>query len=692
MTGFRRRPSVFLPILTIATAGLAAAVAARAPQQLPAFRSGVEVVVIDVTVVDRASLPVEGLRPEDFVVTVDRKPRAIVSAQFVSHGTRPAAMAAKDTGQPEGRDAIAPPARPAGRDILLVVDEDSMDAGSGLLARRAADRFLDRLAPGDRVGLVTIPRVPSSIQLTTNRGDVRKALSRVSAGRQEMDSEFWIGLSEAFDIERADETVVKKVVDRECRGDYPSRIDRGCVKQVIAEAHQVALQARLRSQRSLEALRQLAEGLRQVDGPKTLVLVSGGLAPPESPAAFAQVESALASAQVTIYTIFMEDVTFGQTRRRLSPTQNEDDRWEAYGIENVTSAANGTLLRVVGTVEPVFDRVATEMSASYLLGIEVTAADRDGRPHQVEVKLTRPGLDVRARRQYVIPRPKPAGTAPDPVAPSARSAPPPALRVVEVMPPEVEAVVAKASAYAGAYEQQLSALVSEEQYSQSLWKWKPTMQAWELATNRDLTSDYLMVKAPGVAGWIPFRDVFEVDGRKIREREDRLRKLFIEEPAVAYERAREVMAESARFNIGFVERNVNLPTLPLMFLTPANRSRFVFRKLGEATLGGMRTWEVAYSERASPTFVTGERGDLPVEGVFWIDPETGTVVRTVLRLKPEPTAVEIQVTYRANEKLGGMWVPVEMRETHTAPGVKLESLARYSNFRRFQVVTDENIK
>jgi len=260
------------------------------------------------------------------------------------------------------------------------------------------------------------------------------------------------------------------------------------------------------------------------------------------------------------------------------------------------------------------------------------------------------------------------------------------------MTPEVEAVVARASAYAGAYEQQLSALVSEEQYSQSLWKWKPTMQAWEVATKRDLTSDYLMVKAPGVAGWIPFRDVFEVDGRKIREREDRLRKLFIEEPAVAYERAREVMGESARFNIGFVERNVNLPTLPLMFLTPANRSRFVFRKLGEETLGGMRTWKVAYSERASPTFVTGERGDLPVEGVFWIDPEDGTVVRTVLHLKPEPTTVEIHVTYRANEKLGGMWVPVEMRETHTAPGVKLESLARYSNFRRFQVVTDENIK
>jgi hypothetical protein len=53
-------------------------------------------------------------------------------------------------------------------------------------------------------------------------------------------------------------------------------------------------------------------------------------------------------------------------------------------------------------VEPAFERVATEMAGSYLLGIEVTTSDRDGRPHLVAVKINRPGLEVRSRKQYVI--------------------------------------------------------------------------------------------------------------------------------------------------------------------------------------------------------------------------------------------------------------------------------------------------
>lgn len=689
------RPWLLLALAAFAATGALAARSPHAPPQTSVFRGGVEVIAIDVAVVDRNARPVEGLGPEDFTVTVDRKPRTIVSTQFLAHG----GGRSRDAGRPaparaQGRPSPPPP---PGRDILIVVDEDSMDPGDGMLARRAAEKFLDRVAPADRVGAITIPRLPSSIQLTTNRGDVRKVLSRITTGKQDPALGYWIGLSEAFEIERNDETTIKRVADRECQGDYPTRIDKACVRDLLAEAHQAALQARLKAQRSLEALKQLADGLRQLEGPKTLVLVSGGLTQPESAASLGEVERAFASAQVTLYTLFMESMQLGQARRRVSPTPSEDDRWESIGIENITSASNGTLLRVIGTVEPAFERVASELSASYLLGIEVTAADRDGRPHQVEVKVKRPGVEVRARRQYVIQRPKPAATSPQPSSAPAgkaggRPSAPLSSRAIEVTPPEVEALLGRAAAYAGAYERQLSALVSEERYSQSLWKWKPTTQSWEVTTRRELTSDYLLVKAPGVAGWIPFRDVFEVDGRKIREREDRLHKLFIEEPATAFERAKEVMEESARFNIGFVERNVNLPTLPLMFLSADNRSRFVFRKQGEEAIGGVRTWAVAYAERASPTFVQGEHGDLAVDGVFWLEPEHGTVVRSLLRLKPDPTAVEIAVIYRPNEKLGGVWIPTEMRETHTAPGVKLESVARYSNFRRFQVITDENIK
>jgi choline dehydrogenase-like flavoprotein len=55
--------------------------------------------------------------------------------------------------------------------------------------------------------------------------------------------------------------------------------------------------------------------------------------------------------------------------------------------------------------------VAAELSGSYLLGIEVETADRDGKPHRVQVKVNRNDVDVRARKQYVIERStSPAGS------------------------------------------------------------------------------------------------------------------------------------------------------------------------------------------------------------------------------------------------------------------------------------------
>ena len=63
-------------------------------------------------------------------------------------------------------------------------------------------------------------------------------------------------------------------------------------------------------------------------------------------------------------------------------------------------------MEAIGSWGQYFDRIATELSGSYVLGIEVEPSDRNGRPHQVSVKVKRRGVDVRARAQYVIPRDK----------------------------------------------------------------------------------------------------------------------------------------------------------------------------------------------------------------------------------------------------------------------------------------------
>ncbi len=56
----------------------------RRPIRLPVFRSGVEVMEVDVTVVDGKGMPVRDLRAPEFTVTVDGQPRRVVSAEFIS--------------------------------------------------------------------------------------------------------------------------------------------------------------------------------------------------------------------------------------------------------------------------------------------------------------------------------------------------------------------------------------------------------------------------------------------------------------------------------------------------------------------------------------------------------------------------------------------------------------------------------
>ena len=123
-----------------------------------------------------------------------------------------------------------------------------------------------------------------------------------------------------------------------------------------------------------------------------------------------------------------------------------------------------------------------------------------------------------------------------------------------------------------------------------------------------LLSDFLLVQVPG-EGWLPFRDVFERDGKQVRDREERLAKLFLSESASrqTFDQAKEIMDESARYNIGNVSRNINIPTLVLTLLTPVNRTRmrFEFGKVDET--GTI----VEFKETSQPTYVGHHRRPRP---------------------------------------------------------------------------------
>jgi VWFA-related protein len=618
---------------------------------------------------------------------------------------------------------------------MIVIDTDSLEVGAGQMAVREARRFLDKLPAADRVGVATIPRLPASLTFSADRTEARKALDKVITATSDMPmSEYTVGMQEAYDIERNDLNTISSVAGRECKCTYTADAVPGtsgaatgvagstsgseasgnpaacteaqiqqCVVPLLMHAHQLALAGHMLAQRSLDALRDLGQGLAQIQGPKTLVFVSGGLGIPETSTSFDPLEPALANGQVTLYTLYIERMSLGQVKNPLSPSFAFDDRIEMYGIENVTAAAGGTLVHVVGRVDSAFDRVATEMSGSYLLGIEVEAADRDGKSHDVQVKVNRPRLEVRARRRYVIEPEKPgarraeAAPALAPLSAAARAArraerTAPVVPELEAVTPELVGLLVRAGEFVLDYEPRIAALACDEQYDQTLSKWKTgpvvvggvsqSREDWFIDKRRRMKSEYVLVKGGGPMGWLQFRDPFEVDGSAVHPGTGRLAKLFAETPATALQQAGQIMTGSARYNLGFGERNMDVPTLALVLLEPANRGRFFFRKEAEVQLDGTPAWQVVYTERGSPTIFAGDRNtDLPLEGTLWIEPGQGRILRSTMRLNMEETDAEITVTYRPSTELGGLWVPAEMRETYTSDTQKLESVARYSNFR-----------
>jgi hypothetical protein len=258
----------------------------------------------------------------------------------------------------------------------------------------------------------------------------------------------------------------------------------------------------------------------------------------------------------------------------------------------------------------------------------------------------------------------------------------------------LEELLARAGAYVESFQRNFGSIVAEERYEQTIRR-APGANSTSVQrggsgpTETVLVSDFLLVQVPG-EGWLPFRDVFERDGKQVRDREERLAKLFLGGSRNAIDQARAIMNEGARYNIGKIERNINTPTLPLPFLTLL-KGRFTFKlvKREDDDPGEV----IEFKETGRPTFITtaGNR-DLPVTGRFWVDARDGTVFRTELRAVDTSVEAHIVVNYELDAGTG-LRVPARMEERYRRgrdPN-EVRGVATYSRFRRFQVSTSEEI-
>ncbi len=294
----------------------------------------------------------------------------------------------------------------------------------------------------------------------------------------------------------------------------------------------------------------------------------------------------------------------------------------------------------------------------------------------------------------------------------------------------LDATLQKMAAYVAGYASKASLIVAVEKYTQSV-----VFQGANPSKPKQLVAEFAIVKVPGGGGWVGYRDVVEVNGEKVTDRANRLASLLTDDMADASQ-VTKIANESARYNIGPISRNFNVPTAALFFFQPANLARFTFVGKDSKKIDGVATLEVDFKETRTPTFIMTRAGkDVPLEGTLWVVPEDGTVVRTRLRLRnfadqmAAPTqgapamrapvnpntptggrealsqsgsdssitwnrldsVADIEVTYRREDTLG-LWLPSRMTELYEGPlnmTGRAASLARattraiYSDFKQF---------
>jgi hypothetical protein len=350
-----RRPR-FLPLFLLALSS--AAGGAAAGQRTPAGPPPGNAASLDFLAIAPDGLPVADLKADEVSLRIDGRARPIRSLQFVRI---PAAVgpAEPDPELPAPFGSNLPDATGT-RAMVLVVDDDSFRVGMERPLREATEFFLGSLAPSDRVALVTMPYGGTKVSLTTDHAKVKAAVAQV----------------------------IGQAPQRESASDHACR-----------------------SRRTLESLIGLLEGFSDA-APPVVLFFSAGLSGPT--------DSEIRSPRVMTggQTIGMCDVPrdlFQQVGHaaaaagaRMYVIQPTSVASQVEGLEHVAGVTGGTMMHLGGSETNALSRVARETSGHYVAEFDVEPALRNGIPHRLELRVSRPAVAVRVRPSLTLPRATPS--------------------------------------------------------------------------------------------------------------------------------------------------------------------------------------------------------------------------------------------------------------------------------------------
>jgi hypothetical protein len=246
--------------------------------------------------------------------------------------------------------------------------------------------------------------------------------------------------------------------------------------------------------------------------------------------------------------------------------------------------------------------------------------------------------------------------------------------------PQTAETIQKVRTYVSQWQQALSSLVAEELYTQRLHV--RLGSTFGSSKTLQLKSDVLLIRSQN--HWIGFRDVGGVDGQTIEGRSRRLEELFLKHPfADAVLQARQINDESARYNLGSLYRNFNVPTTALQILEPEREGRVEFTLERSDVIEGQPASVLSFREKMPPTIIfdSGARKAVYTHGRLWVIQSTGQILATELQWRLIRGGVRldavVNVSYHPDTK-SGIWVPWKMTEKYETQKESLDCAHAYN--------------
>lgn len=361
--------------VTLLTLGLTATLVIAVAGQQPTFRSGVDLIQVDVVVNDTDGNPVTDLTADEFEVFEEDKPQTVATMSLVNIPiVRPAPI------QP-GSAAPEPDVRSnalAGERRLYTIVMGAYQPSDGMKVRHFLRRFLEeRFQDGDIGALVYMGMTSgrNAQPFTGNRRLLLNAVDNVVLGGETGTkplTAFGSILESIAGVDARRKTVL--LVSSSFSDAFDIIDNVGGVKSIEQEALNDALAVATRGNVAIYTI-----------DPAGLTVGFGGSPDSLTAESALEPESAWASRGLALER--------QQSLRSIS--------WLTGGF-GLTNSNN---------FEGAFERIVREASTYYLLGYYPTDTRRDGRFRRLTVRVKRPGLEVRSRIGYVAARPQPRRTA-----------------------------------------------------------------------------------------------------------------------------------------------------------------------------------------------------------------------------------------------------------------------------------------